>query len=244
MKLLLDLIKNATRLCFVDFEGTQLEHEIIAIGAVVASVDEHGHIVAPYKEFKMMVKAKHKVGKVITNLTGITDSMLDDAESFDIVVSKLKEFLLEDGEPIENTKFVCFGEQDRLMMKVSAYLTNKMDTITFFKQFSHNYIDFSAFLSNFITDKKRTKLSLVNFVHYFDEDTHGASHDPLNDAYDLLNLYKCFYTKTDYVKKGYTETLLKQMPVPSILKPSVNKILKGRNVKHSEFLKDVDEYFK
>lgn len=102
----------------------------------------------------MMVKAKHKVGKVITNLTGITDSMLDDAESFDIVVSKLKEFLLEDGEPIENTKFVCFGEQDRLMMKVSAYLTNKMDTITFFKQFSHNYIDFSAFLSNFITDKK------------------------------------------------------------------------------------------
>lgn len=127
----------------------------------------------------MMVKAKHKVGKVITNLTGITDSMLDDAESFDIVVSKLKEFLLEDGEPIENTKFVCFGEQDRLMMKVSAYLTNKMDTITFFKQFSHNYIDFSAFLSNFITDKKGTKLSLVNFIHYFDEDTHGASHDPL-----------------------------------------------------------------
>ena len=243
MKLLLDLIKNATRLCFVDFEGTQLEHEIIAIGAVIASVDDQGHIVAPYKEIKLMVKPKHKVGKVITNLTGITDSMLVDADSFDLAINKLKDFLLEDGESIENTKFVCFGEQDRLMMKVSAYLTNTYDTISFFKLFSHNYIDFSAFLTKYITDKNGAKLSLVNFLHFFDENTHGVSHDPLNDAYDLLTLYKCFYTKVDYVKKGYADTLLKQMPVPSILKPSVNKILKGRNVKHSDFLKDVDEYF-
>ena len=71
------LLKGHRTLVFLDLEGTQFSHEIIAIGAVKVKVDEQGKIEkgAP-KTFKCYVKCMGTIGKFITNLTKIDETIL------------------------------------------------------------------------------------------------------------------------------------------------------------------------
>ena len=68
------LIKNKRTLVFLDLEGTQFSHEIIAIGAVKCKIDENGNIIPLIKETvnnwvpKAMVQ---EVGTVLTVGDGI-----------------------------------------------------------------------------------------------------------------------------------------------------------------------------
>ena len=70
------LLKGHKSLVFLDFEGTQFSHEMIAIGAVHVVIDRNGYIKRSKKPFKVYVKAHNRVGKIVTDLTGITDEML------------------------------------------------------------------------------------------------------------------------------------------------------------------------
>ena len=70
------LLKGHKSLVFLDFEGTQFSHEMIAIGAVHAVIDRHGYIKKSKKPFRIYVKAHNRVGKIVTDLTGITEDML------------------------------------------------------------------------------------------------------------------------------------------------------------------------
>ena len=67
------LLKGHKSLVFLDFEGTQFSHEMIAIGAMHVSIDRNGYIKKHKKPFRIYVKAHNRVGKIVTDLTGITD---------------------------------------------------------------------------------------------------------------------------------------------------------------------------
>lgn len=243
MKLLNRLTKKCNKLCFIDLESTQTEHETIAIGAILADIGEDSMPQEPFQEFKLLIKPHHKVGQIVTELTGITDEMLTDALSFEEGISLLESFVGFEENSRPNLKFVCFGEQDRRMMRISSKISKSKSVLTFNDFFSKNYIDFSTFISRFIKDEKGNIMSLVNLLRFFGLDPRGISHDPLNDAYDLLELYRAFKTRSDLVKEAYLNRLIKELNVPEVFRPTYKKILKGNNVKQSEFKHDLDEYF-
>ena len=54
------LLKGHKNIVFLDFEGTQFSHEMIAIGAVSTVIDRNGRIKKMKKPFKILVKAKNK----------------------------------------------------------------------------------------------------------------------------------------------------------------------------------------
>ena len=71
------ILKKHHYAVFMDFEGTQFSHEMIAIGAVVCTLNKDGTIKHYKKPFKTYVKAKNKIGTYVMNLTGITQELLD-----------------------------------------------------------------------------------------------------------------------------------------------------------------------
>ena len=84
---------------FIDFEATQFSNEIISIGCA----REDG------KEFYSLVKPeKRKLTKFITNLTGITQEMVDEAPSANEVFSQFFDYLEGDTDLC----FYCYGNTD------------------------------------------------------------------------------------------------------------------------------------
>lgn len=113
----------------VDIETTGLNanfDEIIEIGAIKVV---HHQIV---DEFSMLVKPQGKISSFITNLTGITNEMVLESETIDIVFKKFIDFL--DNQPIlghnvsfdlrflKKQYFRIYGEE----WKVSSFDTLKI----------------------------------------------------------------------------------------------------------------------
>ena len=71
------LLRGYRHICFLDFEGTQFSHEMIAFGAMLTTVDKNGLIVKEKKPIKYYVKCKNQIGKFVKNLTGITEKDLE-----------------------------------------------------------------------------------------------------------------------------------------------------------------------
>ena len=112
------LLKGHKSLVFLDFEGTQFSHEMIAIGAMHVSIDRNGRIKKHKKPFRIYVKAHNRVGKIVTDLTGITDEMLKQkGVSFFTAMSELKKYV---GLSFRKSSFITFGSHD---MKILLLLS-------------------------------------------------------------------------------------------------------------------------
>ena len=104
------IVKSYKHLVFLDFEGTQYSHEIIAIGATVASIKSNGHIKKYYASFKRYVKPKNPIGNFVTKLTGITeDKLKSDGIRFSVMLEDFKKYL---GRKFKSSLFVTFGNYD------------------------------------------------------------------------------------------------------------------------------------
>ena len=94
------IVKSYKHLVFLDFEGTQYSHEIIAIGATVASIKSNGHIKKYYASFKRYVKPKNPIGNFVTKLTGITeDKIKSDGIRFSVMLEDFKNILVVNLNP-------------------------------------------------------------------------------------------------------------------------------------------------
>ena len=154
------LLKGHKSLVFLDFEGTQFSHEMIAIGATHVIIDRHGYIKKHKKPFRAYVKAHNRVGKIVTDLTGITDEMLKQkGVSFFTAMSDLKKYV---GLSFRKSSFITFGNHDMkiLSSSISYSFDFPKETVQCIQQ---NYIDFSAFISEFMRDDKGNPLSLVRY---------------------------------------------------------------------------------
>ena len=58
MEKLRKLLKGHKYICFLDFEGTQFSHEMIAFGAVFVTLDKNGFIAKEKKPIRKYVKCK------------------------------------------------------------------------------------------------------------------------------------------------------------------------------------------
>lgn len=94
---------------FIDFEANQFSNEIISIGCVRENGDQ----------FYSLININKKVTNFITNLTGITNEAIQQAETADVVFSKFFDWCNEfsDDMPV----FYCYGNSDTSFVRTNFH---------------------------------------------------------------------------------------------------------------------------
>lgn len=233
------LLKGHHYICFLDFEGTQYSHEMIALGAVLATLDRKGNIKRLKPSLKLYVKPKNKVGAYVTNLTGITDEKLKkEGVTFYKALSELRNYC---GSAFKKCSFMTFGNHDMriLNQSVAHNLDLNKEVIS---QFHKNYIDFTVLIGEFIRDDNGNPYSLVNYCKLFGLKEAGDAHQPDVDAINLAHLYQAFISHPDIVLTEYLKVLSMQHHLPLPIKVAVEHLTAGKDFTAEEFKEIARKY--
>ena len=239
MKKIEKLLKGRKYIAFVDFEGTQFSHEMIAIGAVLCTLDKNNYIKATKDPFKVYVKSKNKIGKVVTDLTHITEEMLkNEGVSFNDAMLAFKKYL---GTKFKKCLFVTYGNHDmRILNQSIAYNFQYPKEVC--EQFHKNYADFASFISEFLRDDNGNPLSLVHSCELFNVELMEPAHDPRSDAINLSRLYNAVLRNKEVVADQYRKALLKINHFPDPVRRAITKLSNGETVSSEEFESFIKEY--
>jgi inhibitor of KinA sporulation pathway (predicted exonuclease) len=234
------LIKNKKTLVFLDLEGTQFSHEIIAIGAVKCKINEQGKITKGYqKKFKCYVKPLGQIGRFVQNMTQINEEILrNEGVTLETAFSKFKKFV---NLPFEQCAFITFGSNDAKMIIDSITRSEPKNAFVGYN-IVNNTVDFLMFISQFCKDNKNNNYSLVNYLKVFNVAPVGISHDPLNDALDLKNLYSAMNKQKETLLNEYLKILSKQKIYSAPIKNTIEKLINGENVTSEEFINECKKY--
>ncbi|MFA5421697.1 MAG: 3'-5' exonuclease [Bacilli bacterium] len=239
MKELKKAVRSRRHLVFLDLEGTQFSHEMIAIGAVHAVLSKEGMIRKIYPGFKRLVVSKNNIGKVVIQLTGITNEMMKaEGISYRQAMEELKKYV---GRAYSKSLFITFGSHDLriISQSVSHNLDANKDEARFIK---NSCLDLAAFLSQYVKDGKGNSLSLENSLKIFGVEFDGTKHDPLDDARNLARLYDAMHKNPQLLTEEYKKILIKNKNLPSPLPKLVNQLAKGESVTPEEFEEMIHEY--
>lgn len=232
-------LKGYKHICFLDFEGTQFTHEMIAYGAVFVTLNKDGLIKNKKPILKSIVKAKNKVGSFVENLTGISDyDVKSRGVPFSQAIKDLKKYC---GLYFNKTLFVTFGNHDfRIFSQSVAY---NLDTPRDIAQvFQKNFFDFQSFIMEFCKDEQNNPYSLENYLKVYDIEFKGTAHDAGDDAYNLMLLYEAFLTKKDITLREYLKCLSNAHNLAYPIQKTVQKLSRGEEVTSSDFALFAKEY--
>ena len=236
---MLNALKGHHYICFLDFEGTQFSHEMIAIGAVLAVLDHKGMIKKYREPFKIYVRPKNKIGSYVTNLTHITEDLLaKEGVSFYKAITSLRKYC---GSAYKKCSFMTFGNHDLriLNQSISYNLDTPKESVSIIQ---HNYIDFSTIIGEFIRDDNNNIYSLINYCKMFDVEEFGIAHDPSADAVNLARLYDAFIKKPDIILEEYLKLLSKPHHLPYPVECAVKALSKGEDFSAEEFKEAAKKY--
>ena len=241
MKKIDRLLKGRKYIAFVDFEGTQFSHEMIAIGAVLCSLDRNNGIKTYKEPFKMYVKAKNKIGSYVTDLTKITEEQLKaEGKSFSDALLAFKKYL---GLKWKKCLFMTYGNHDlRILNQSIAY--NFHFPKDFCSQFQKNYGDFASIIGEFVRDANGNPLSLVHNCELFNVELMEPAHDPASDAVNLARLYDAFIKNTELVKSEFKKSVIHTIHVPDPIKTVITKLTNGESVTPEQYDAFVKDYLK
>ena len=77
MQTLKKLLKGHKTAVFLDLEGTQFSHEVIALGAIKCKLDENANIIEEEKNGLLVyVFAQNPIGRIIKSLTHIDEDLI------------------------------------------------------------------------------------------------------------------------------------------------------------------------
>ncbi len=240
MKALLNALKNRKTLIFIDFEGTQFSHEIIASGLVKCHIDQGGNILDYDKEGLLLyTRPISSIGKIVTNMTSLTEEFIKaNGLSWGDTIEAISNYV---GEEINDCLFVCFGSNDLKMVTESCRMSHPTNS-NVAKAWLADFFDIMTFMSQFIRDNNGNNYSLVNFLKLFSLEPVGNSHNPLNDAYDLLNLYQAFIKNKDIVFEEYLKQIKRMRIFPSPIKETIASLIDGKDVTSEDFKNKVKSY--
>lgn len=222
----------------MDLEGTQFTHEMIAIGAIKVEIRKDGSVRKIHKGMYTLVKAKNRIGKVVTDLTGITEADLrEKGVSFRVAIDMLKKYM---GHDYSKCLFVTFGNHDfRIMAQSLAHnLDVKKEDV---EMVIKHQFDFAEFANNYVKDEKNNNLSLANMLKVFNIDFEGAQHNALADTLNLVYLYDAFIENREILKNEYRKTLGMYRHLPQPIHQAIEKLANKENVSAEEFEKFVDD---
>ncbi len=239
MKAILKQIRHRRHLMFLDLEGTQFSHEMIAFGAIKVSLKPDGSILRSYKGIKHYVISKGSIGSFVIKLTGITKDIISEKGiSYADALKTIKNYA---GQHYQKMAFVTFGTHDiRIFMQSLMHSNDADETIA--KHIVKNHVDMSSVLGEFIRDDKNNPLSLLNYLKVFDHPFEGKAHDPLDDAKNLITLYKECFIKKDIIKLEYQKVLRQMRHLPEPVHTMLVRLLDGHTISSDEFDGLVKEY--
>lgn len=238
MKYLDKHLSGRKSLCFLDLEGTQFSHEMIAIGAVKVSIRKNGSIRKYHKGYYSLVKPKNRIGKIVTDLTGITENdVKNNGISFRKAVQDIKKYM---GKDFNKTLYVTFGNHDQRIIAQSLAHNldvNKEDIQVLIK---HSF-DFSEFISQFVRDENGNTYSLSNILNLFQVNFEGTQHNAYDDALNLARLYQAMLDHPEIMKVEYKKVLGKLKHVPEPIHNVIIQLLENKNVSPQDFDKIIEE---
>lgn len=226
------IIQNRKTLCFMDLEGTQFTHEMIAIGAFKVDIRKDGTVKKIHKGYYTLVKPKNRIGKVVTDLTGISEAEVKEkGVPFRLALEGLKKYM---GRSFTKCLFVTFGNHDfRIMAQSLAHnLDVKKDDVEII--IKHQF-DFAEFLNEYIKDENNNNLSLANMLKIFNIDFEGTQHDALADTKNLVYLYDAFLKNKEIVKNEYRKRLGMFRHLPEPIHLAIEKLAREEDVTAKEF---------
>lgn len=232
MKIVDKILNGYKQVVFIDFEGSQHSQEIIAIGALKVTLDAKNFVKTVSKGFKVLVKINTPVGHIVTNLTGITDELLEnEGVSFKEAMSRFKQYVGD-----SQVKFIEYGNFDMHLLHNSA-VNNELNDDLFIRYIYEHNIDFSQVVHRFIRNKSNTYISQNDALKILNRNIEGTKHDPLDDCINLKNLYDAFLKEKNIVKEQYMNVLRHtNLPTPFV------KILKKIEAEQKVTLKDYETY--
>jgi inhibitor of KinA sporulation pathway (predicted exonuclease) len=156
---------------YVDFEATQFSERIISVGCV----NERGET---FKSLVSLTKGD-KLTNFITNLTGITKTMLEDAPCADDVFFDMYEFVERScGDTFP--EYYCYGDSDiRFLKQTMKKMTNTL-AITFVASMIALMEDYSKVVKNYFNSS--APIGLFRVYSFIQPEMEKQSHDPLEDA--------------------------------------------------------------
>lgn len=163
---------------YIDFEATQFDNKILSVGCINDVGDTFYSLVKPQE--------KTKVTPFITNLTGITQEMVDNAPSAETVFARFKTFIdIYNNE--ESTFFFAYGNKDQAFLERTAKKVMNKDIRSFMNCLAGSLIDYSKITRNYF---QVSQVGLKRALNYFKEEPIVQKHDALEDAEMLMELYK------------------------------------------------------
>ena len=232
MKDLQKALRGKKCLLFIDLEGTQLTHEMIEIGAYKVLLRDDLSVKKIFKPYHAYVLAKHKVGPIVTKLTGITDLKLKkEGIPFRLVQQQLKKYL---GKDYDDALLVSYGTQDAHIILASS--ENNMDASTEDARFlARHFFDFGDFVARYVRDDHGNQLSLTNALKAYDVEFEGTAHNAQADAYNLFLLFKAFVENKEKTKEHYKHTLEVRGNVAPPIQKVIRLLSQGKTVSPEEW---------
>jgi len=239
MKKLARLIGHRRTLVFLDLEGTQQSHELIAIAAIKAEINEDLTIKKTYKGIHHIVRPKKEVGKFVTQLTKITEiDVVDKGISFAKAMMLLRNYV---GKNFKKAAFIVFGNHDaRILHQSFHHSPDALETTV--KTVTGNLIDYSMFLSEFIKDQNGNPLSLINNLLVFREQFQGEHHQPLDDAKNLMLLYRRVLENKETIMSEYLKIFKQFRHLPEPVKIIIQQLLEDKIVEKKDLMQAVKDY--
>ena len=206
---------------YVDFEATQPEQEIISIG--VYSDNE--------KSFYALVKPQFStVSKYITDMTGITNEMLETAESLDMVLKRLYLWCYEQENSLMNWHLYSYGDGDIEFLKNSMRNIKTETSLVIASIMIATMKDYSQNVTKYF----RGTTSLIKAFNYLKSLENKQKHNALEDAKMLADIFMRINDKEPLSKNPFVEMVIAD---GSYTFPSGRFFCKakGKNAKEREF---------
>lgn len=167
---------------FIDFEATQFTNEIIEIGCI----NEYGDV------FHSYVKAKKKLTSFITNLTGITQDVINEVPSTDEVFENFFEWLNKFNNE-EEMCFFCYGDTDLTFIKKNLQNTKSYKARIALSLLGMNLFNYATKVQEKLELSK--SISLIKLYHYYIDAEAEQKHCALGDR---INYFHIFDIKEKY----------------------------------------------
>ena len=161
---------------YVDFEATQPEQEIISIGAVA----DNG------ATFYALIKPQFSsVSKYISDMTGITQEMLNEANSLNVVLGDFSAWCYNQEKLLTSWRFYSYGDGDVEFLKHSlCNVIGEQQTIIAAVMIAKMQ-DYSKKVTNYF----RGRTSLIKAFNFLKELEKKQKHNALEDARMLAEVF-------------------------------------------------------
>lgn len=204
---------------YVDFEATQPEQEIISIGVYCDNKESFYALVKP--QFS-------KVSKYITEMTGITNQMLEDRYDFDTVLNDLYVWCAKQESCLNNWHFYSYGDGDVDFLKHTMCNVTTQRPLIIASIMIATMQDFSKEVTKYF----RGTTSLIKAFNYLKSLENKQKHNALEDAKMLADVFIKIMDKEPLSENPFVERVVGDYTFPS---GRFFCKAKGKNAKEREF---------